>query len=181
MPVLVQLALRIALASLVAVGGANAVIPQLRRIAIDDTHWMDARTFAQLVGIAQAAPGPNLLLVPLIGYRVAGWPGALVALGAFLAVAGTIAVCVSRWLAKHHHTAWVQTLRRTLRPVAAGLLIASAVSLAQIADAAGRAPVQRVAYPVVAIVVGVAAARLKWNPLVYIAGAAIVGLLLPAI
>ena len=179
MPVLVALALRIALASLVAVGGANAVIPQLRRIAIDETHWMDARTFAQLVGIAQAAPGPNLLLVPLIGYRVAGWAGALVALAAFLAVAGTIAVGVSRWLGHHHDTAWVQTLRRTLRPVAAGLLLTSAVSLAEIAETTTRAPVGRIVYPVLAVVVAIAASRFKWNPLVYIGGAAVIGLVLP--
>ncbi len=179
MPVLVQLALRIALTSLVAVGGANAVISQLRRIAIDQMHWMNAQTFAQLVGIAQAAPGPNLLLVPLIGYRVAGWAGALVALSAFLIVAGAITLGVSRWLAHHQETAWVQTLRRTLRPIAAGLLVASAVSLAQIADTAAPGLFERIAYPILAIVVAIAAARLKWNPLVYIGGAAVVGLIVP--
>ena len=67
------------LMSLFAVGGANAAIPEMHRIAVDVHHWMSDRQFADIYAISQLSPGPNVLIVTLIGYAVAGFGGALVA------------------------------------------------------------------------------------------------------
>jgi Chromate transport protein ChrA len=73
------------LMSLFAVGGANAAIPEMHRVAVDVQHWMTDKQFADVFAISQISPGPNVLIVTLIGYSVAGGAGALVA---------TLAMCV---------------------------------------------------------------------------------------
>jgi len=67
------------LMSLFAVGGANAAIPEMHRIAVEVRHWMTDREFADIYAISQLSPGPNVLIVTLIGYSVAGLGGALAA------------------------------------------------------------------------------------------------------
>jgi chromate transporter len=79
------LAWTFALMSLFAVGGANAAIPEMHRIAVDVQHWLTDKQFADVFAISQMSPGPNVLIVTLIGYSVAGVAGALVA---------TLAMCV---------------------------------------------------------------------------------------
>ena len=76
---LVTLAVQFALMSLLAFGGANSVIPEMHRQAVDLHHWMTGLEFAALFAISQAAPGPNFMISTLIGWKAAGLPGALVA------------------------------------------------------------------------------------------------------
>ena len=58
--------------SLFAVGGANSAIPEMHRVAVDVHHWMTDKQFADVFAISQLSPGPNVLIVTLIGYQVAG-------------------------------------------------------------------------------------------------------------
>ncbi len=64
--------------SLLAFGGGNSILPEMQRQVVQVHQWMTARDFAALYALAQAAPGPNMLVSALIGQRVAGIPGALV-------------------------------------------------------------------------------------------------------
>jgi Chromate transporter len=73
-----------ALMSFFAVGGANSAIPEMHRLAVDVHHWMNDKEFADMFAISQLSPGPNVLIVTLIGYSVAG---------IFGAVAATLAMC----------------------------------------------------------------------------------------
>ncbi len=77
--VLVGLALVFAQLSLLAFGGTNSVLPEMQRLVVTSHHWLDARDFAAMFALAQAAPGPNMMVVSLIGWRVGGLSGALVA------------------------------------------------------------------------------------------------------
>ncbi len=77
--ILLTLAGNFALMSLFAIGGANAALPEMHRLAVEVMHWMTDRQFADLFAIAQVTPGPNVIVVTLIGYQVAGLAGALVA------------------------------------------------------------------------------------------------------
>ena len=72
MSTLSQLAAVYAQLSLMAFGGANALIPEMQRQVVDVHHWMSAPAFAALYALAQAAPGPNMMVVSLIGLRVGG-------------------------------------------------------------------------------------------------------------
>ena len=68
-----------ALMSLFAIGGANSAVPEMQRLAVEVEGWMTARQFTDMFAIAQVTPGPNVIIVTLIGYHVAGLLGALVA------------------------------------------------------------------------------------------------------
>jgi chromate transporter len=61
--------------SLLAFGGTNSVLPEMRRQVVEVHPWLTAHEFASLFAMAQAAPGPNMLVVTLIGWRVAALPG----------------------------------------------------------------------------------------------------------
>ena len=61
--------------SLLQFGGTNTVVPEMHRQAVDVYHWMDSQTFANLFALAQLAPGPNVMIVSLVGWQVAGLAG----------------------------------------------------------------------------------------------------------
>ena len=61
--------------SLFAIGGGNSAIPEMHRFAVDVQHWLSDRQFADTFALAQLTPGPNLIIVALIGYHVAGIAG----------------------------------------------------------------------------------------------------------
>ncbi len=125
--ILVTLAWRFAVLSLFAIGaGVSVVIPPMHQEFVQQLHLLDNQQFAEMLAISQAAPGPNFLLVPLVGWRVAGWPGAVVSLSAFLAIPMVLTFIVGRLLTRHENSA-IKTVRRSFRPVTGGLWIASGI------------------------------------------------------
>jgi len=128
------LAAHFALLSLVAVGGINAVVPDMHRLVVDGNHWMSDREFADLFAISSAAPGPNVLIVSLIGFKLAGIVGALVATVAMCGPSSVLSYVVSRLWQRAHGAAWRDFIRRSLAPVTIGLVVASGWVLCRAAD-----------------------------------------------
>ena len=122
------------LMSLFAVGGANSAIPEMHRIAVDVHHWMDDKQFADIFAISQLAPGPNVLIVTLIGYSVAGVAGALVATLAMCGPTAVVAYFVSRLLARSTRSRWPAIIQAALVPLSIGLMGASGLILALTSD-----------------------------------------------
>ena len=120
--------------SLFAFGGANAAIPEMHRIAVEVTHWMNDRQFADSFAIAQLSPGPNVLIVTLIGYHVAGFVGAGVATAAMCGPTCLLSYFVARTWDRFSHAPWRIAVQRGLVPVSLGLIAASAFVLARVAD-----------------------------------------------
>ena len=115
--------------SLLAFGGTNSVLPEMQRQVVDVHGWLTAHEFAALFALAQAAPGPNMLVVTLIGWHVAGLPGAL---ATTLAVAGPSSVLTFltyRLWFRFREVRWRRLLQGGLMPVTAGLIMAGAVLL----------------------------------------------------
>ena len=123
-----------ALLSLFAVGGANAAIPEMHRIAVEVMHWMSDRQFADMFAIAQASPGPNVIIVTLIGYHVAGFAGAAVATVAMCGPTCVLAFFVGRVWDRFKDARWRIAIQAGLVPVSLGLIGASAFVLARSAD-----------------------------------------------
>jgi chromate transporter len=122
------------LMSLFAVGGAAAAVPEMHRVAVEVHHWMTDKQFADAYAIAQLSPGPNVLIVTLIGYAVAGIPGALAATLAMCLPTALLAYCVSRLLNRRGGSRWPATIQAALVPLSIGLMAASALILAQSTD-----------------------------------------------
>ncbi|MBN9508304.1 MAG: chromate transporter [Alphaproteobacteria bacterium] len=114
--------------SLMGVGGANAVLPEMQRQVV--AHgWMDAEQFAALFALAQAAPGPNMLVVTLVGWRVGGIAGALVATAAFILPAGLLTYAAAGLWQRFRDAGWRSRVQAGLTAVTVGLVLAAAVVL----------------------------------------------------
>lgn len=131
---LVALAGYFALLSLFAVGGATAAIPEIHRVSVDVMHWMNDRQFADMFAIAQLSPGPNVIIVALIGYHVAGLAGAAVATAAMCGPTCVLAFFTARVWDRFKEARWRIAMQAGLVPVALGLIGASAFVVARAAD-----------------------------------------------
>jgi chromate transporter len=120
-----------ALMSLFAVGGANSAIPEMHRVAVDVRHWLTDKQFADAFAIAQMSPGPNVLIVTLIGYAVAGVAGALAATLSMCLPTALLAYGVSHLLNRSSHSRWPAIIQTALVPLSIGLMAASAMVLAR--------------------------------------------------
>lgn len=120
--------------SLFAVGGANSAIPEMHRVAVDVRHWLTDQQFADVFAISQLSPGPNVLIVTLIGYSVAGVVGALAATLAMCVPTAVLAYCVSHLMTRSSHARWPGIIQAALVPLSIGLMGASGLVLALTAD-----------------------------------------------
>ncbi len=132
------LALHFLSLSLLAVGGAISTAPDMHRYLVDERQWLSDHQFSASIAIAQAAPGPNILFVGLLGWNVglnaAGLPGAW--LGLALAMGGilvpsTLLTCLAaRWGHRNRELRAVRAFKAGLAPTVIGLLIATGTVLA---------------------------------------------------
>jgi chromate transporter len=130
MSVLVSLAAVFGELSLLAFGGTNSVLPEMQRQVVSVHGWLTAQQFASLFALAQAAPGPNMLISTLIGWRVAGLPGALVATGSLIGPSSLLTYATARLWHRAHGAAWRSIVQAGLTPVTVGLVAAAAWMLA---------------------------------------------------
>lgn len=166
---LTTLAVQFAILSLFAVGGANAAIPEMHRLAVEVMGWMTDRQFTELFAIAQLAPGPNVIIVTLIGYKAAGLAGALVATAAMCGPTCVLAFWAGRTWDKFKHAPWRAAIQAGLVPVSLGLFAASALVVAWAADTSA------VAFGITAATAGIGYAT-RLNPLWIFALAGMLGL-----
>jgi chromate transporter len=165
---LLALALQFAGLSLVAFGGANAVIPEIHRQAVDVHHWMTDQDFAALFAIAQAAPGPNFLVSTLVGWKAAGLPGALIATAAMCAPSCLLTFWVAKVWDRYRETEWRAAVGGGLAPVTVGFVFSSAFVLVRAADADWRLALVTVASAAIVFFT-------KLNPLWCLGAAALLG------
>lgn len=134
---LVTIALRFGVLSLIAVGGVTSILPEVHRVTVSVHHWLTDAEFTQMFAIAQASPGPNMLIVALIGFHVAGLPGALVAAGAICLPSCTLAFMVERVWQRFRGTPLRRAMEAGMAPITIGLMIATGWLVARGAPGAG--------------------------------------------
>lgn len=129
-----QLGWRFGLMAFLAIGGANAVVPEMHRQVVEIEGWMSNGEFAALFAIANAAPGPNVLIVTLIGWHVAGIAGALVATVAMVGPTSILTYGVFRVWDRFRGAPWRRPVQNGLAAVTVGLVAVTAFLLTQAAD-----------------------------------------------
>ena len=132
--VLVELAVDFSLLSVFAVGGVITVLPELHRSVVEVHGWMTSAEFARLFALAQASPGPNILVVSLIGWKVAGLAGAAVATAAVCAPSSILTYGVSQIWQRFRDARWRKTVEEGLVPVTVGLMLAGGYLITRAAD-----------------------------------------------
>ncbi len=167
--VLASLAAIFAQLSLLAFGGGNTVLPEMQRQVVDVHGWMSPTAFASLFALAQAAPGPNLMVCALIGWQVAGVPGALVSMAGICGPSSLLTIAVATLWERFRGARWRQVVQAGLVPVTIGLISATAGLICLTADT-------DLALAAITLAVGVLAFRTKLHPLWLLGGGAAVGM-----
>jgi chromate transporter len=127
--------------SLLAVGGAITTAPDMHRFLVSEQHWLTEAQFTSSIALAQAAPGPNVMFVALMGWNVglnaggglgAGWMGWVYAFaGVFVAMLGimlpssTLTYMAARWGHQNRELRAVRAFKQGMAPIVIALLIAT--------------------------------------------------------
>lgn len=166
---LIALALIFGQLSLLAFGGGNTILPEMQRQVVEVQHWMSARDFTAMFALAQAAPGPNMMVVTLIGWHVAGLPGVLVAsLAKFGPCSVVTMIALGLW-DRFRDRPWRRIVQAGLVPMTVGLVAASAVLITE-------ASVRTVSLGLVTAVAAALMIATRLHPLWVLAGGALFGL-----
>ena len=167
--ILWDLFVSVARLSLVSIGGIQAIISEVYREVVQVRGWMTAAEMADLVALAQASPGPNGLVVAMIGWRVAGVPGFFVSAFAVALPPAVIAFTFSRVRRRLATARWLRAAQSGLVPVVIGLMLAGGLVSARAAD-------DTWVKVVLTVLVALTVWRTTWNPLWWLAVGAVVGL-----
>jgi chromate transporter len=152
--------------SLLSIGGGASLLAEIEHQSVAVHHWTTQREFADLFAISRAAPGPGTMLSTLVGWKVAGWAGALSATAALYLPSSLLVYGVSRLWGRWRGSLWHGAIERGLAPIAAGLVLAGGLA---VLPAAGGAAVWAAA--AVATIV-----LLRWprlNPLILFAASGV--------
>ncbi|MBN3857402.1 MULTISPECIES: chromate transporter [unclassified Paraburkholderia] len=155
--------------SLLAFGGGNTILPEMQRQVVEVHHWMPASEFSALFALAQAAPGPNMMIVTLVGWHVAGWAGMLVTSIAKFGPSSLVTIAALHAWDRFKDRPWRSIAQRGLVPVTAGLVAASAVLIAKASDPSW------IAWGITGVC-AVLAFRTKIHPLWLLAAGSLIGL-----
>jgi chromate transporter len=167
-PNLVALALVFGQLSLVAFGGGNTTLPEMHRYAVEVYHWTTDAEFAAFFALARAAPGPNLMIVPLIGWHVAGWAGMFVAMAGMFGPSSVITLVTLRLWSRFQHQEWRRAVQTGLIPISVGLVAASAALITKASD-------QEWALAIVTAIVALISVKTRLHPLWLLAAGAAFG------
>lgn len=169
MGTLIALALIFAELSLLAFGGGNTILPEMQRQVVEVHRWMSAQEFSALFALAQAAPGPNMMVVPLVGWHVAGWSGLLVSSLAKFGPSSLLTGVVLGLWRRFRDRPWRRVVQSGLVPMTVGLVAASAALI-------GTATSTDLGLAAITLVVAAAMLWTRLHPLWLLGGGALAGL-----
>ena len=124
--------------SLLAIGGAIAMIPDMHRFLVEQNLWLTSAQFNASVAIAQAAPGPNVLFIALMGWTVGmnaggvlyGLLGITLAMTGMLVPSSVLTYNATQWGHRNRNLRSVRAFKQGMAPIVVGLLIATGLILA---------------------------------------------------
>lgn len=128
--------------SLLSIGGALAAAPEMHRYLVADQHWLSEAQFSSSITIAQAAPGPNILFVALMGWNIGLNTGSMASglLGMVLSMVGILlpstafTFLATRWVHRNRNMRAVRAFKSGMGPIVVGLMFATGWILASIHD-----------------------------------------------
>ncbi|MFZ1873045.1 chromate transporter [Serratia sp. D1N4] len=170
MAVLISLAIIFSQLSLMALGGGFTILPEMQRQVVEVHQWMSAQEFSALFAMAQAAPGPNMMIVPLIGWHVAGGAGLLVVSVANFVPSSVLTVLVMKAWKRFKDKPWRRIVQAGLVPVTVGLVVASGILITE-------ASVTNWRLALLTLLATVLGMKKRLHPLWILAGGALLGLL----
>lgn len=169
LPPIYRLTLFLAGISAISFGGIPSVLPDIHNFVVTANGWLTDRDFANFFALAQTIPGPNMIMMMgLVGWKVAGIPGALAGAAATAIPPCTMYFVGYRLWHQHRDKAWQRVARAALVPLTCGLIVAGGTVMAETADKS---------WPAVAVTAAAAVFLLatRLNPLWALGAAALLG------
>ena len=125
------------LLSLMSIGGAISTTAEMHRFLVEEHHWLTQVQFNESIAIAQAAPGPNVLFVALMGWNVglnagsmaAAFLGVLVTMVGILLPSTTLTYLAAQWGHRNRELRPVRAFKQGMAPIVIALLISSGIIL----------------------------------------------------
>ena len=118
------------LLSLLSIGGYPSVLPDVHRQLVEQRQWLSEEGFAQAVALGQSAPGPNIMVIGVVGWMAAGPLGLIACLVGILLPSTLLIWRVGRWARLHQEHPGIRAFRVGTAPLMVGLSLASAGLLA---------------------------------------------------
>ena len=156
--------------SILTVGGGMAAFPEMKVLTVEVHKWL---TFPQLIhiySVGQMAPGPNMMMIVVIGQWAGGLLGALVTLIAFFGPTAVLAFVIARAWRKLENWPWRTSIQRGLAPVSIGLLLAGCFTMA-------KGAITGLETGAIAVATLLILLQYKINPALLVLAGAVVGLL----
>ena len=124
--------------SLLAIGGAISAVPDMHRFLVDENQWLTDAQFNASVAIAQAAPGPNVLFIAIMGWNVGlnagsygyGFLGIVLAMTGMLIPSSILTYSAAQWGHRNRDLRGVRAFKQGMAPIVVALLIATGCILA---------------------------------------------------
>ena len=113
-----------------SIGGAITTVPEMHRFLVAQTGWLSETEFTTSIALAQAAPGPNILFVAVLGWNVAGLPGAATAMAGIMLPSTLLTLSATRWARANREHIAVRAFSVGMMPLTLGLIIATGWLLA---------------------------------------------------
>ena len=136
MSLLIHLAWTFALLSILAVGGGTAVLPEMQTI-LAHQFGIDHTQFVHIYSVGQLAPGPNMLMVLVIGYQIAGLIGAGVVLLSFFLPSSILCFYIGRLWSRFGESPWRRSIQNALEPISIGLMSSGVYAVAKASIVSG--------------------------------------------
>jgi chromate transporter len=111
--------------SLLAIGGAITTAPDMQRFIVRDQGWLTDAQFTASVALAQAAPGPNVLFVAVIGFNIGGLMGVVATMAGTLLPSTTLALAATRYGERNRQARGQRAFTTGMAPVTIGLLLST--------------------------------------------------------
>ena len=155
--------------SILTVGGGMAAFPEMKILTVEVHKWLTFPQLIHLYSVGQMAPGPNMMMVLVIGQWAGGMLGALAVLIAFFGPTALLTVVVARLWKKIEKWPWRTSIQQGLAPVSIGLLLAGCFTMA-------RGAITGVETAAIAVGVLLILQRYKVNPALLVVGSAVLGM-----
>ncbi|MEP7454028.1 chromate transporter [Phyllobacterium sp. SB3] len=157
--------------SLTSIGGGGAIVAGIQHETVVVHAWLNSREFLDVFAVSRAAPGPGMMLATVIGWKVAGWLGALIATLALFIPSSLLCYSLFKLTNMHREKKWHRAMREGLAPVGVGLIIAGIIALFRLADGGNLA----------VVIASLAAASLLWCPRFPVLGVLVLGALVATV
>jgi chromate transporter len=166
--ILLELFIFFAMISMLAFGGGNAVISLLERICVDQMQWVTPQDFAAAIGFAYITPGPVLITSAFIGYRAAGFAGAVAATVGVFVIPWLLACLAADQVQRYAHHPWLRGFGLGAAPAVIGLLGITAFTL-------GRDAFHGWVYVLISVAALVLALVTRVSPILILIGGTLLG------